>query len=109
MQLGEQSRFGVIRAIAWIYLALGLALVVASVLHVQFAGQRLGLLSAILPALLVLGAIGTLLKRRWGRYLSGFFSIILLIGVPIGTFLGGFMLYQLIHNKDLFTGAGRVR
>jgi hypothetical protein len=109
MQSGEQDRFSVIRVIACIYFALGITFFAMSVLHVQLAGQRLGLQSAVLPALLALGAVGTLLRRPWGRYLSGFFSVILLIGVPIGTFLGGFMLYHLTRNKDLFTGAAGVR
>ena len=73
--------------------------------NVQFAGQRLDATSAIVPGLLALGAVGTLLKRQWGRYLSYFFSVFLLIAVPIGTFLGAFMLYHLTHNKDLFSVA----
>jgi len=82
MQRDVQDGFGVIKVIAWIYLVLGVTLASLGLLHVQVAGQRLGLFSAILPALLALGAIGTLLRRQWGRYLSAFFSVILLFAVP---------------------------
>jgi len=97
-----QGRFGVIKVIAWIYLVLGVVLASLGLLHVRVAGQQLGPLSAILPVLLASGAIGTLLRRQWGRYLSAFLSVILLFAVPIGTLLGGFMLYHLAHNKVLF-------
>jgi len=109
MQRDVQDGFGVIKVIAWIYLVLGVTLASLGLLHIQVAGQRLGLLSAILPALLALGAIGTLLRRQWGRYLSAFFSVILLFAVPIGTLLGGFMLYHLAHNKALFARAAVAR
>lgn len=105
MQHDVQGRFGVIKVIAWIYLALGCVWVAMGLLHVQFAGQQLEPLSAILPALLALGAVGTLLRKQWGRYLCGFFSVLLLFAVPIGTLLGGFMLYHLAHNKALFSRA----
>ena|SRR5690348_12369061 len=109
MQPDVQGGFGVIKVIAWIYLVLGTALASMALLHVQLAGQQLGSLSAILPALLAFGAIGTLLRRQWGRYLSAFFSVILLFAVPIGTLLGGFMLYHLAHNKALFARAAVAR
>ena len=100
-----QNRFGVIKVIAWIYFVLGFTFFAMGLANVQFAGQRLDSASAIVPGLLALGAVGTLLKKQWGRYLSYFFSVILLVAVPIGTFLGAFMLYHLTHNKDLFAGA----
>lgn len=109
MQRDVQGEFGVIKVIAWIYLVLGATWAAMCLLHVQVAGQQLGSLAAILPALLALGAIGTLLRRQWGRYLSVFFSVILLFAVPIGTLLGAFMLYQLVHNKALFARAAVAR
>jgi hypothetical protein len=99
-----ENRFRVIQVIAWIYFLLGFTFFAMGLANVQFAGQRLDSASAIVPGLLAVGAVGTLLKKQWGRYLSYFFSIILLVAIPIGTLLGAFMLYHLTHSKDLFAG-----
>ena len=52
---------------------------------------------------MALGAIGTLLRQQWGRYISYFFSAVLLLGVPVGTFLGFVMISRLTRDRDLFS------
>lgn len=105
MSAQSTDRFRVIKIIAWIYVALGTSLVGCALLQVEFHGQRLGNVGAVLPALMVLGAVGTLLRKQWGRYISYFFSALLLPGVPIGTFLGFYMIARLTRDKDLFVKA----
>jgi predicted MFS family arabinose efflux permease len=103
------NRFGIIKAISWFYLAFGLVFVWLSLAGAQMAGQRLEPLTAVLPGIMALGALGTLRKKNWGRRISYFTSAVILIGVPIGTFIGGFMIYHLNRNKDLFMGPSLER
>ena len=105
MSAQSTNRFRVIKIIAWIYVALGTALIGCVLFHVEIHGQQLGNAGAVLPALMVLGAVGTLLRRQLGRYISYFFSALLLLGVPIGTFLGVYMIARLTRDKDLFVKA----
>ena len=97
-----QQRFGVIATIASVYVLLGSAIVFLALTNAEFRGFQLDAWSAIIPAFIVLAGIGTLLRRNWGRRLSLVVSGILLVGVPIGTLLGGFMIYYLIKGKNLF-------
>ena len=105
MSAQSTNRFRVIKIIAWIYVALGAALVSCALSHIEIHGQRLGAVGAVPPALMVLGAVGTLLRRQWGRFISYFFSALLLLGVPVGTFLGVYMIARLTRDKDLFVKA----
>ena len=52
---------------------------------------------------------GTLKKKTWGRYLGICFSIIILPGFPVGTFLGGFGLVGFSRTKALWGTEGISR
>ena len=99
---GSQRRFGVIATIASLYVLLGSVFVFLALTKAEFRGIQLDAWAAIVPAIIVLAGIGTLLKQNWGRRMSYVVSAIMLIGVPIGTLLGGFMIYYLTKSKDLF-------
>jgi hypothetical protein len=102
MSDSSTDRFRVIKMIAWIYVALGSALMCCALMQVDLRGYRMQPADAILPSLMIIGAIGTLIRKQWGRYISYFFSVILLLGIPVGTFLGFFMISRLTHERDLF-------
>ena len=59
-------------------------------------------LDAILPSLLALAGVGAYFRQPWGRWMCYFFSVILLVGVPIGTILGGLMIYYLTIYRAQF-------
>jgi hypothetical protein len=94
--------------ISWCYIALGVALLCACFLGGNVAGFRLQPEDAWFPGLLVVGAIGTIFRRPWGRWLSYFFSILMLPGVPIGTIVGGLMIYHLTIYRDQFRRSSRA-
>ena len=96
------DRLGIINFISWCYLALGLAFVWASLTEKTLLGVRFEPVSAVVPGIIALGAVGTLLRKNWGRRISYFTSVLVLPGVPIGTVLGGFMIVHLTRHKDLF-------
>jgi len=99
---------GVMTPISWCYIALGVALLCACFLGGNVAGVRLQPEDAWFPGLLVVGAIGTILRQPWGRWLSYVFSILMLPGVPIGTIIGGLMIYHLTIYRDQFRWSSRA-
>jgi hypothetical protein len=96
------NRFGIIKVISVIYILIGLGVAMASMRRAEIAGQQLEPLDAVVPVVWIVGAVGTLLRKNWGRVASYIFSVVILFGVPIGTLLGGFMIYHLTKHKDLF-------
>lgn len=99
-------RPGVITEIGVVYVVLGLALAAAAVSGAQIGDFRLEVWDAIAPVLLTLAGAGAILRKRWGRWSCYFFSVLLLPGVPIGTLIGGMMLYHLTIYRDQFTPEG---
>jgi hypothetical protein len=94
--------FAVIRAICFTYIALSVIFLVASLSGARIADQQLEPLGAVVPAVWLIGSIGTLMKKNWGRVISYGFSGLLLFGVPIGTLLGDFMIFHLTKHRELF-------
>lgn len=93
---------GVITEIGWIYVVLGLACAAAALGRAQVQTIALQPLDAVFFGLLVFAGIGSVLRKPWGRWLSYFFSVLLLPGVPIGTVVGGLMIYHLTIYRDQF-------
>jgi hypothetical protein len=54
------------------------------------------------PLFVIIGAIGVLMRTRWGRWMTYPLSVFLLLAVPIGTLLGGFMIWHLTKYRDAF-------
>lgn len=98
----QAAEFGIIKFIAWFYLIFGASLLVMSLVGARVAGMQLGPEDCVLPAIIVLGALGTLRRKNWGRWISYVFSAMMLLGVPIGTLMGGFMIYHLTKHRSLF-------
>ena len=94
--------FGLIAGISWFYLAFGLACIGLCLAGADVRGIKLGPWDAIVPAFIGVAAVGTLLKRNWGRRMSYVASAFLLLGVPIGTLFGGLMIHQLTRHRELF-------
>ena len=93
---------GQINLVAWTYVILGSGLGIASLAGAEFGPFRLSAVDAIVPVLLIFGAIGAILRRPWGRWLCYVLSALLLPAVPLGTILGGFMIYYLTVYRDQF-------
>ena len=93
---------GLITQIASIYLLLGLVLAVLALLRVKIGSYQLVPWNAATPALLALAGLGAILRKQWGRWSCYFFSVIFLLGVPIGTILGGLMIYHLTIYRRQF-------
>jgi hypothetical protein len=93
---------GQVTSIAWIYVGFGVALFIACIFDAQIGQIRLSVADGYLPALLIVAAIGAILRRPWGRWLCYLFSILMLPGVPLGTIVGGLMIYNLTVHRDQF-------
>ena len=93
---------GSITPIGWMYVVYGLAAVVACFAGAQNGPIRLSAVDAVAPGLLIVAGIGAILRRPWGRWLCYGFSMILLLGAPIGTIIGGLMIYHLTIHRDQF-------
>jgi hypothetical protein len=94
---------GVITPIAWSYAIFGAGLGAACFAGAQIGPFRLCATDAIMPGLIIVAAAGTILRRSWGRYLCYFFSVLFLPGVPLGTIIGGLMIYQLTIYRSQFS------
>src|SRR6516162_5257315 len=93
---------GQITPIAWIYIVFGLAVAAACFAGAQIGPIRLSVVDAVLPVLLIVAAVGAILRRPWGRWLCYVFSVLLLPGAPTGTIIGGLMIYHLTIHRDQF-------
>jgi hypothetical protein len=93
---------GQITSIAWIYTVFGAGLFIACFAGAQIGQVRLSSIDAVLPAVLILAAVGAIRRKSWGRWLCYGFSVLILPGVPLGTIVGGLMIYHLTIHRDQF-------
>jgi hypothetical protein len=102
-QASDASRPGMAGAVAVIYALYGTGFLVAIVMGGTIQGISLGWPDAWLPALILAASVGVLRRARWGRWLAYVVSLPLLFGVPIGTILGGYMIWHLTKYRALFS------
>ena|SRR6266545_172510 len=95
-------QFDTVRIGSIFYACYGVVLIACAFTGVSINGAQLEPLHAIGPALVVLGAAGTLRKRRWGYWMSYVFSVLMLPGMPFGTVLGYAMIRGLRRNRHVF-------
>jgi len=93
---------GLITPIAWIYVAFGLAMVVACFIEAQIGPVQLSPVDAVGPGLLIVAGVGAILRRPWGRWLCYAVSALLMLGAPIGTIIGVLMIYHLTVHRHQF-------
>ena len=98
-----ESKVGQTKNVSIIYGVISVALIAAVLTGQNINGQQLSMKSDIwLPVFLLLTAIGVYRKTRWGRWLGYLVSIPFFINVPVGTFLGGYMLWHLTKYRGSF-------
>jgi len=102
-QVTDGSRPGMTGAIAVIYVLYGTGLLLAIAMGGSVQGIELMWSDAWFPALILVAAFGILRRTRWGRWLGYLVSLPLLVGVPIGTMLGGNMIWHLTKFRALFS------
>jgi len=93
---------GLITPIGWIYVSLGMAFLAVALFRVQVGPVPLGPKDSVVPLLIILAGVGAILRKPWGRWFAYIVSALFLLGVPIGTLLGGFMIYHLTIYRDQF-------
>ena len=93
---------GQITPIAWMYAIYGVGLAVACIAGAQIGQIQLSAVDAFFPLLLIVAAAGAILRKSWGRWLCYAFSVLILPGVPLGTIIGGLMIYHLTVHRDQF-------
>ncbi len=104
MNENKEAAVGLTKAISIIYFILGLGVIVAALNEIEINGIVLNWKYDIwAPIFIMIIALATIRKTKWGRWLSYPFSIVILIGVPVGTILGGFMLWHLTKYRAAFT------
>jgi hypothetical protein len=93
---------GLITPIAWIYVALGLGMVIACVVEAEIGPAKLSHFDAVGPGFIAVAGVGAILRKPWGRWLCYAVSALLLLGAPIGTIIGVLMIYHLTVHRDQF-------
>jgi hypothetical protein len=93
---------GSVTPIAWIYVALGLAMVVACFVEAEIGPDQLSPVDAVGPGLFIVAGVGAILRRPWGRWLCYAVSALLLLGAPTGTIIGVLMIYHLTVHRNQF-------
>jgi hypothetical protein len=104
-QATDESKPGMTGAIAVCYFFLGAAVLLAIAMGGSIQGIDLLWSDAWLPALIVISALGILRRTHWGRWLGYLVSLPLLVGVPLGTILGGYMIWHLTKFRASFSRA----
>ena len=101
--MNQQPATGLTKAISIVYILFGLALIMAVICNAKIGNATLNWKTDIwIPIFLVISATGTLRLTKWGRWTSYLTSAILLLGVPIGTFLGAYMIWHLTKYRNQF-------
>ncbi len=94
---------GLTRTISLFYIALFGSILIAALLNAEFMGTPLDRSrDAWVPFLLVVVSCGVYRRTRWGRWLAYPVSLFLCLGVPLGTVLGGFMVWHLTKYRSAF-------
>jgi len=61
-------------------------------------GVPIAIVVFALSALCVVGGVGVLKRKNWARYLTMVLSVLDLFNVPIGTALGIYCIWALVHD-----------
>ena len=56
---------------------------------------------SLLGLILGLSGIGLILEKSWAKKLAYIPSVIMLLFFPVGTIIGGFLLYVLLKERDI--------
>ena len=99
---------GQVTPIAWMYVVYGLGLCLACLAEAPIAPLPLSPTDAFVPLLIIVAGVGAILRKPWGRWLCYVFSAFLLLGVPLGTIIGGRMIHQLTVHRDQFRPSART-
>ena len=95
--------FGIIRMLSILYIGLGLIPLILILEGESVNGIPLTLHHAVSPTLMIVGAWGTLARKKWGRRISYFFSVLMLLTFNLGTIIGWMMIRHLRRHKALFS------
>jgi len=94
-----RSRNVTIKLISAIYLAMGIG---GLIYMLGLPGELRSLevlISIVGSAPMILAGAGAFLNQRWPRYFAYPVSALFLVAVPIGTLIGGYMLYNLWQTR----------
>ena len=98
----RQYLAGQVTPIAGIYALYGLVLCLLCLVEAEVGPVQLSATDAFFPLLLIVAAVGAILRKPWGRWLCYAFSVLLLLGAPLGTIIGVLMIYHLTVYRDQF-------
>ncbi|MGQ8366191.1 hypothetical protein [Glaciecola sp. 1036] len=99
----QESKVGQTKNVAIIYGMISVGLITAVVTGQTINGQQLSSTNDIwLPVFLLFTSIGVYRKTWWGSWFGYLVSVPFFINVPVGTFLGGYMLWHLTKYRDSF-------
>jgi hypothetical protein len=84
------------------YIIYGVGVAAACCANVNVGQFRLSVFDLWSPVLLIVAAIGAILRKPWGRWSCYIVSVLMLPGVPLGTMIGGIMIYNLTVHRDQF-------
>jgi hypothetical protein len=99
---------GQVTPIAWMYAVFGLTLCLFCLAGVQIGHVQLSAADAFVPLLLIVAAVGAILRKPWGRWLCYVFSVLILPAAPLGSIIGGLMIYHLTVHRDQFRRSTRT-
>src|SRR5262245_222979 len=99
---------GQVTTIAWMYALYGLVLCALCLAGAQIGPYQLSAVDALFPLLLIVAAVGAILRKPWGRWLCYAFSVLILPGAPLGTIIGVLMIFHLTVYRDQFRQSART-
>ena len=95
---------GLTRVISLFYIAIFGPFLIMALVNAEIMGVQLDRSYDIwVPLFLVVVSCGVYRRTRWGRWLAYPISLVLCIGVPLGTLLGGYMVWHLTKYRSAFT------
>ena len=103
MEENDSQNVGLTKAISIVYLIFSFGMVVAIFNGAKLGPYTLNIKEDIwFPIFIAVIAVATIRRTKWGRWLSYALSFFIMLGVPIGTFVGGFMVWHLTKYRFSF-------
>lgn len=99
----DEINTGSTRLIAIIFVCILFGLFIATLMESNLGGNKLSpSVDTILTGIGILIFIGVVRRTIWGRWLAYPILCVALLGIPIGTFFGGIMIWQLTKYRHNF-------
>jgi len=98
----REQNVGLTKGISIIYLIYSVFMAIAITTETTIGGELVSEIDVFLPLIVIIISFATIRRIIWGRWASYLVSFMFLFGVPLGTVIGGYMIWHLTKYRSSF-------